>query len=537
MGNSVLFNAFAKGVEVIKVTNKSCVIYTRVSTKEQADNNMSLQTQIKACEQYALKNNYEIMGFFGGTYESAKNDERKEFNKMLAFVKKSRSAISHILVYSVDRFSRSGANAIYIAEQLKKEGISLYAVTQPTDTSTASGSLQQNIQFIFSEYENQLRKQKCMSGIREMLERGEWCTKPPLGYDIVKREGKRSIVINEKGKLLRKAFLWKLKDKLSNEEIIRRLSMLGLTIRNQKMSEMLRNPFYCGRIVHNQLQGQVVKGIHEPLITEEEFLEVNNIIAKRAQGYSVKIENDSIPLKQFFKCDSCGRYLRAYKAYKNQKYYYKCPTIGCCCNKRADELHTMFSQIIKGYSLDLHDEDLKYLIKLQMLASYNQNTSDNKEERAQILSSISLIDQKLERLEERYVIQEELTKEMYEKFSAKLKAGKQSMELELTKLKTRVSNLEECIENAIRLCSNLSTVWDLSDYKGKHELQFLMFPEGIYYNRKTEGCRTSIVNPVIAHMSSLASVSNAHEKRDNQNILIVPCSVARSGIEPETFGL
>src|ERR1043166_8670646 len=122
-----LFQTFAKGASGSAAKGSNCVIYTRVSTKEQADNNMSLNTQKKACELYAAKQGYQVMGYFGGTYESAKTDERKEFNNMLAFVQKSSRKIAHIIVYSVDRFSRSGANAIYIAEQLKREGISLYA--------------------------------------------------------------------------------------------------------------------------------------------------------------------------------------------------------------------------------------------------------------------------------------------------------------------------------------------------------------------------------------------------------------------------
>ena len=48
------------------------MIYTRVSTKEQADTNQSLETQKKYCLQYALKNDLNVLGFFGGTYESAK---------------------------------------------------------------------------------------------------------------------------------------------------------------------------------------------------------------------------------------------------------------------------------------------------------------------------------------------------------------------------------------------------------------------------------------------------------------------------------
>src|SRR5205823_6567782 len=101
--NLALFNQFAKGDKAIKYKGSSCVIYTRVSTKEQADNNMSLDTQKKACEKYAQKNGFQIMGYFGGTYESAKTDERKHFNSMLTYVKKAKEKVSTIIVYSVDR--------------------------------------------------------------------------------------------------------------------------------------------------------------------------------------------------------------------------------------------------------------------------------------------------------------------------------------------------------------------------------------------------------------------------------------------------
>jgi len=165
----ILFNSFGKGKAKQSARTKNAVIYTRVSTKEQADNNLSLETQKKACLQYAQRNGYTVLESFGGTFESAKTDERKHFNNMLQFVKKTKQKVSLIIVYSVDRFSRSGANAIYIAKQLKEQGISVHSVSQPTDATTASGSLQQNIQFIFSEYDNQLRREKCMAGVKEKL--------------------------------------------------------------------------------------------------------------------------------------------------------------------------------------------------------------------------------------------------------------------------------------------------------------------------------------------------------------------------------
>src|SRR5262245_28798513 len=72
-------------------STKNSVIYTRVSSKEQAENNTSLDSQKKSCEDFCKKQGYIIKEYFGGTYESAKGDERKEFKKMLDYVRKNKS--------------------------------------------------------------------------------------------------------------------------------------------------------------------------------------------------------------------------------------------------------------------------------------------------------------------------------------------------------------------------------------------------------------------------------------------------------------
>ena len=185
-----IFTPFAKKSKFAeRLEGKNCIIYTRVSTKEQ-EKGYSLETQKRDIEKTCEQNGFTILAYFGGVYESAQTDERAEFNRMLQFARKSKEKVSHIMVYSVDRFSRSGANAIYIASELRKENIKIFAVTQPSDTSTATGKMQQNMQFIFSEYDNDLRREKCKAGMKEMLLNGYWCTKAPLGYNQITR-GKR----------------------------------------------------------------------------------------------------------------------------------------------------------------------------------------------------------------------------------------------------------------------------------------------------------------------------------------------------------
>lgn len=524
-----VFNQFGKGGEQKIARTNNCVIYTRVSTKEQADTNMSLATQRKACGQFALKHNYTILGEFGGTYESAKNDERKEFNRMLQFVKKSKEKISYIIVYSVDRFSRSGANAIYIKEQLRNQGIHIIAVTQPTDSETASGSLQQNIQFIFSEYDNQVRREKCIAGTREALLRGEWVQHTPLGYDSVRVNGKRILTINKKGELLKKAFEWKVQG-ISSEEIRARLRKHGLNVPNQTLSDILRNPFYCGLMAHNSLEGKVVEGSHPALISKELFLQVNGALNKvRLAGYTVKFENEKAPLKSFVRCDHCGRNIPAYIVKKKNLWYYKCRTRGCNNNKSARDLNNRFEAILKHFTIE--DADFHQLIKEQLSAVYLKYNAEKETAKVALKRELTELQAKLDRLEERYVT-EEITPDLYRKYQAKFKEEKVKIEQELQSSNMGVSNLEMAVTNAIGKARNLSVYWASTGYYEKVQLQKLIFPDGFSYNKKTDECRTNEIDPVMLTMCALSQQYGDKKIGIPELNIKYPDLVPGAGVEP-----
>jgi len=253
---------------------------------------------------------------------------------MIRSVKNQKEGISVILVYSLDRFSRTGDNAIFISSELKKQGISIISVTQPIDVSTHSGVLQQNIQFIFSKYDNDLRREKCIAGMKEKLLRGEWTGGAPLGYVYGIINGARKIVAGEKGNLIAWAFELKVQG-LSNTEIAIKLNSSGLKINKKRLSELFRNPFYCGYISHSLLDGRVIKGKHEALISEELFLRTNDKLKKNAFGYRHEKGNDNIPLKNFVRCSECETPFTGYIVKKKNLYYYKCNRIGCRCNRSA----------------------------------------------------------------------------------------------------------------------------------------------------------------------------------------------------------
>jgi site-specific DNA recombinase len=529
-----IFDSFAKGAKTsLQVRGTNCVIYTRVSSKEQADN-LSLATQLKGCNAYAKKAGYNILSNFGGTYESAETDERKEFTAMISFVKKTKEKVSYILVYSLERFSRND-NSIWLSGELRKLGIEIVSVTQPIDTSNASGQMQQKMLFLFGEFDNQLRKQKCMAGVKEMLLRGDWPTMAPLGFDIVRVNNKRKIVVNAKGKLIKKAFEWKAFEGISNETIRARLAEKGLKLHHQRITEIFRNPFYCGLMAHNMLEGKVIDGNHEKMVSKDIFLKVNGLLDRNTQGYSINEENPDIPLKRFVCCDHCGKPLRGYMVKKKKIYYYKCSTVACGNNKSARDLNSTFEMILSRFKMDDCVELVK-LLKAQTIATFNQLMQGQKDDEQVLLKQYEELKKKINRLEERY-IEEEINGELYNKFFAKYSDERKEIEDNLKKLPQGVSNLDECIQTGFDFLSKAQEMWKLGDYNCKQAVQYLLFPEGIRYSKKNDGCRTTRVNSVFAFIIGKMQDFRQEKSGIPELNLGYAALVARSGIEPETFGL
>jgi site-specific DNA recombinase len=140
-------------------------------------------------------------------------------------------------------------------------------------------------------------------------------------------------------------------ESLTNTEIAAKLHQLGLRLNKKRLSELFRNPFYCGYIVHSLLDGQVVKGNHEPLISEELFLRANDMLKKNSFGYK-HTRNTNVPLKNFVRCAECYTPFTGYIVKKKNLHYYKCNRIGCRCNRSAKSMHGLFTDLRKSYQIN-----------------------------------------------------------------------------------------------------------------------------------------------------------------------------------------
>ena len=513
-----------------KVDSRMVIKYTRVSGKKQFDTNESIENQNKTIEEFAKRFGLQIVAGFGATYESAKTDERKEFQRMIEFCKRSKGKISTILVYKMTRFSRTGGKAISIADELRnKYGIHIIAVTEPIDTSNSNGVLFQEMQLIFAKWDNVQRQQVTHDGLKRKYEQGEWCIPAPIGYDTVKINGERKIILNDYGKKLRKAWEWKLEG-YKNEEIIVMLEKIGIKTYKQRLYKIFKNPLYCGLIAHGILDGKVVEGKHEPMVSKETFFKVNDIrLSSTKYGVPHKRENEGVPLKVFLKCSDCNEPLTGYIVKKKNLYYYKCRKVGCKCNKSAKEMHKLFLEELGKYQVK---ESLIDAIIWKLEFDYNEANKDNAGMETRFVKQMEELENGMFGLEEKYHVKEEMTREVFDRLMAKLIGEKERISKELSKLGIMISNLSDKLKQATNFCLNLTSLWMQSGLNLREKLQKLIFPEGLFYDKNLQAFRTTKINSVIAEIARLSSSLGVVEKGLPPFLWGQSLPAERGGFEP-----
>ena len=515
---------------------KVAVIWTRVSTKEQADNNLSLDVQEKACRDYAARNGIEIDCLKGGTNESAKQ-EGKLYQDMITYVSRHRH-INTILVYSYDRFSRAGAEAIVTKAYLKSKGISVVSVTQPIDGDSIAGEFMENMLFLFNQFENNLRKDKCTAGMLECLEKGDWFSQPPMGYSIDKTSKvKHTLIINEAGYLLGEAFRWKAYEGLSNVEIIKRLEARGFPkkIYPQRLTEIFHNPFYCGKIRHYLLgkddngNDRIVQGNHPPIVDETTWEIVNK--TESHIGYTHAKVVEGAPLKKHVICPVCGHYMTGYQS--KGIWYYKCNTDGCKCNKRADVMHDKYGDVLDSYAIP---KDLRSIVVEETQRVLREGERNLTEQMRILRARITKLNAQKDDVAMRYGLGE-IPGDVYRLTNDALTKRISDAEAELKETENNSSNFSNVVESTVAIACHLRALWDGSDYEMRQEVQKMAFPEGIVWNRENDNYLTPKENLALVAFRSISdSYKNSNTKKEDKSFDLSSV-VAEAGLEPTTSGL
>jgi len=278
---------------VIKLAR--CAIYTRKSTEynlELAFN--SLDAQREACEAYIRSQAHEGWRLIPGRYDdgafSGASLERPALQRLLADVRAGK--INIVLVYKVDRLTRSLADFAKLIELFDAHGVSFVSVTQSFNTSSSMGRLTLNVLLSFAQFERELIGERVRDKIAASKRKGIWVGGPvPLGYAAV---DKKILVVPAEAEAVRTIFARYLElgsmralaqdlDRRGIRSKPRRLST-GWTIGGGRfgvgaLAHLLKNRFYIGEVVYH---GDIHRGEHEPILDSGLFQAVQAKLAAQA---------------------------------------------------------------------------------------------------------------------------------------------------------------------------------------------------------------------------------------------------------------
>jgi len=301
-----------------------CAVYTRKSTEEGLDQEFnSLDAQRESGEAYiasqktegwtCLPARYDDGGFTGG------NIERPALQRLLADI--ASGAIDCVVVYKVDRLSRSLLDFTKVMETFERHGVAFVSVTQAFNTRDSMGRLMLNVLLSFAQFEREIIGERIRDKIAAARRRGKWAGgKPMLGYEVDRSGPSPRLVVNpEEASRVRTIFeLYLEKGSLLPvvEELDRRRwtnkvwstqngkRLGGRPFDRPSLHQLLTNPLCTGQIVH---KGERFPGEHEAIVSEATFARVQKQLhANGRSGSTPAASENGAMLKGRLHCRACG---------------------------------------------------------------------------------------------------------------------------------------------------------------------------------------------------------------------------------------
>lgn len=382
---------------------KEAIIYTRVSTDEQGEKGFSLRDQEAKLRRYCELHNIEVAAHFQDDY-SAKFIDRPQFTKLRTYARQNRQTIQYILVLKWDRFSRITSDSYFLIKEFDLLGIEVQAIEQPINWNVPESKVMLGVYLAIPQVENERRSLNTIAGMRRALLEGRWLGPATHGYKSARDAKDKPIkVFSDEAPLVKEAFIEYSKGIYSQEEVRIMMQKKGLKISKTRFNELLRNPKYVGKIVIPEYKDeplQLVKGLHEPLVSEDVFYMVQDIINGRNPNKPKRniLRRAELPLRGFLKCKSCGNVMTgsASKGRNSRYFYYHCQGhTGCTERIKADQANKTFEQLLNWLKPEQEIEDLHIAIMEDL---FKANISESKSRITKLHGEIERVNKRLKHI-------------------------------------------------------------------------------------------------------------------------------------------
>ena len=301
-------------------------IYARVSTAEQV-NGYSIEEQLTRMRKYCDAMHWEIYKEYVDAGFSGGNTERPALKNLLQDLPK----IDRVLVYKLDRLSRSQKDTLYLIEDVfLKNNIGFVSMTESLDTASPFGIAMIGILAVFAQLEKEQIKERMEMGRAARVKSGKYVgqIRTPIGYEYVDGELRK---IAEEAEQVREVYSLALQ-RFSYREICRKMEGRGHRYGNWNPTTVLsclKNPVYIGKVAFKH---ELFEGTHEPIIDEETFSRVQAVVRERSTKFTTQHNAGKATsyLGGLVTCARCGgKYFKRADSHSNPVY---------CCSNRANVL-------------------------------------------------------------------------------------------------------------------------------------------------------------------------------------------------------
>ena len=284
---------------------KYAAIYIRVSTDAQREEGYSIEAQKEMLKAHCVSKGIKKYEFYIDGGFTGSNIDRPEMQRLISDVKEEK--ISYVIVYKLDRLSRSQKDTLYLIEDVfNPHNVDFVSINESMDTSTPLGRLMLGILSAFAQLERENIRERTRMGMKERVKSGLWMGggRVPFGYDYNKEKG--VLVPNKDADRVRKIYeLY-----LNGYTISKITEMVGLKY-DKLAYQILTRKSNAGFICYN---GEEYLGQHEPIIDLDTYEKAMYYMKERSVK---KVFESNYLFTGLLHCGKCGAKMRYQKWGKN----------------------------------------------------------------------------------------------------------------------------------------------------------------------------------------------------------------------------
>ena len=426
------------------------------------------------------------------------------------------------------RFARDYNGIATIEDWRKKYKIRTISATNPNIPTTDFDFIGQHQSVLNSYTDNFKRRDKTLTGSTNKLRAGDWTSKVRIGYKRVWEGKKSKIVLDENAKYVKLIFELRGNQLMEVPEIYQYLKGIGCNIiREKNIYKILEQEFYCGYYTHGLLEEhELIKGNHEPIVSEELFKKVNTIFEEKNR--KVRHEYPELCLKSFVKCDTCGKNLTAYYKKDKDKFYYKCGTKGCQFNKSSVKMEDSFVKLLKCLKLT---NDEKEEVRAELVSLTGDFVAKNDQLNKKLQANLEKLEADLKRVKINRA-KGDIDQDVYLMAKDEIDKDITDTVKELTKTEIKISNFSEKINKALEMLDSIDILWKNNSVDGRIRVQKAVIKTPLEYDRKKGQYRTSGLIDFVLSNAVTTRVSGVCENENPQQNVGDSPTVACTGIEP-----